>query len=88
MKKREKVIIGALLVYIIFMIGYFIFMSNKKEDSYSTMFYDNYVKLLYKDGKWSNISISDIDDYSWKKYDLYYNNDFYHYFYIIPYTFT
>ncbi len=82
MKRREKIVFGILALYIVFMLGLFI-INGKKEEKYSTMFYDNYVKLLYKDGKWSNISNRNINDYSWKKYDLYYNNDFYGNYYLM-----
>ncbi len=76
MKKRYKLVFICLGIYAIIMAVIIFINQSNKNKGVATIFIDNYSKWIYSDQKWAKIPDSEIEDYSWKKYDIYQNQKF------------
>lgn len=70
-KNKHKFILIGLLIYCLVM-ALVLLKIFKGDAGYTTVFVDNFSKWIYVENKWVKIPKTDIDNYTWKKYDLYY----------------
>lgn len=72
LKNKYKFIIIGLIIYCLIMAVVVIKIFNR-DSGYTTVFIDNFSKWIFVEGEWVKIPKEDIKNYTWKKYDLYYD---------------
>ena len=82
MNKKYKIVFLILLVNVLIVLG-IVLINTHKDQGYVTVILDNFGRWIYSDKKWSKIPSSDIPKYSWKKYDLYADNEFFGNYYLM-----